>query len=145
MTANMFKHGGKCGGLIVMDASNRFYFSTPSFYLSPDGITLGTMEISENRESTEPRIKCQKCGESPNLLDEKSVTAQCMFCRRYKYVGDLWTAYPFSCICTSCKGILSGETETKNEELLEVMSYYLVPKNSVIFVPLLDLLRKPIK
>lgn len=145
MTKAMLRHGGTCRGTIALDITKQFYISTPSFSFSPEGISLGITEISERKDSGGASLVCLKCGTGIDLDNEKSIQAQCMFCRKYRTINSLWVSYPFHCVCDSCKNILSGEQETNDENLLEVMSYYLVPKGSMKFVVLSELLKKPIK
>ena len=144
MTTTVFKHV-KCGGVVVMDISQRFSFSTPSFSLTMDGISLGTMEISEKKDCTEPTLKCQKCGSFINPEEEKTVSSQCMFCRKHRPIASLWVSHPFYSVCESCKDILTGEKEAESEELVETMSFFLVPKDSIRFIPMSEIFKKPIK
>lgn len=144
MTTTMLKHW-KCGGVVVMDISNRFSLSTPSFSISVDGISLGTMEVGEMEGSQKSVLRCKKCSSFLEIDDGKSVTAQCMFCRRYRPIDTLFVSYPFYSVCESCRDILTGEKGTENADLLEIMSLYLVPKETIKFVSMLEIFKKPIK
>ncbi len=145
MTTNMLKHGNKCGGPLVVDISNKFLFSSPSMGISPEGLTIGPVEITENPVSGNPVIMCKKCNEVVDLNDEKSVQGYCQICHKVRPASQLFTSfYPFlSCICTKCIAVLEGKEESENAVVTNTLSYFLIPPGTVKFISLVEIFKKP--
>lgn len=141
--ATTLKHGAKCGGTLSPDVTHRFSFVSPGISATPDGVSLGVMEIKEIPGTSSLKFRCGKCQQSlAPEDDEKVIVTQCMFCRKNRPINSVWVSHPFYAVCETCKETLMGEREAESPEIAEIMSFYLVAKSSMKFVLLSDILKK---
>lgn len=144
MTTNLLQHSGKCRGTLMIDLTGRYTISSPSLNITVNGISPGAAEIRENPHCTRSALTCTKCGDTFNAENVDSISSTCCICGKVKPASEIWVAHILTNICTSCKDAFEGTSEPKNADIQETLSYFLIPKGSISFVLLSDILKKSI-
>jgi hypothetical protein len=131
-----------CNGIISIDIAGGFTLRTHSIILTPSEVRLGVLELNVNSQEKEPQLVCVKCEQKFDLEgDLDNVVAMCLVCSKYKSVNELYTSFSFPCICEGCKKEISGESKGKKNKLADIFD---VSTSSIKFIPIVEVLRKPI-
>lgn len=141
-----FKHAD-CGGELILDVAAMFSFRTPSLSISPEGITVGVLELESRRtKNALPTFCCAKCSENIALKDFKEIETMCLVCRGYKSVGISYISRELSCICSDCKKALENPRSAGiSESVKRVLTYINTPTRGFSFVKFTDVLEMKLK
>jgi len=134
-----FKHKS-CGGVISVDVASGFTLRTHSILLTPSEIRLGVLQLDINSEGGNPAFFCETCHEKFDMESGlEKITSMCLVCSKQKPIEELFTSFPFPCICEGCKKELSGESKAKKSKLIECFN---LSTAGIVFTPLSDVLKK---
>lgn len=112
-----------CGGKIFLDFSDVFVVRTRSVGLSPRGISIGVLEISDNVSNGSLKLSCGKCNTCVKMDDVENIIMQCPYCRKKKSISEIICANQFPVICTDCQKVFTGKSEP-TKSMQEIASYF---------------------
>lgn len=143
MTKTFLKHRGRCGGGVVLDISRGFIISSPSMAISPDGITAGVLEINVRKSPGEGvEFLCSKCA---HIVDPSDICCQCLVCKEYRPVSEMHVSLQILFACESCRSSMEGTNKNISDEMAKTISYLKAPRDVLQFVPMLEVLAKPLR
>ncbi len=130
MSFSILKHGNKCGGTLIADATHLFSIRTPSISYGPGGITLGVVEITLDDAPTKGMgFICEKCG-TKVLEDFSNVVVRCLACETMKKINEMYTSSQIPAICEECVTVLTVGYEGAIPPSLRYVSNWMsIPKN----------------
>lgn len=134
----------KCGGIVVVDVAGGFTLRTHSIMVTPTEVRLGVLELTAKPRGGETSYVCTKCEEQfdPNKDGLDNVTAMCLCCSKQKPVTELFMSFHFPAICSTCKDEI---TEGKGKKKSPMYDYIDLSKSSIQFVPVINVLKKPLR
>ena len=141
MTDTPLKHK-KCRGSLAINLTDRFSISSPGIGISPEGITIGVLEIKEKSPKKNSIVlHCLKCSKDMESSEIESVEYCCIFCREIVPAENVFFSHQMGGTCGNCLAVLRGEKKTDNPELMNLLSCFLLPKEGFEFVSLASILK----
>jgi hypothetical protein len=143
MTDTPLKHR-KCMGSLAVNLTNRFTISSPSIAISPEGMTIGVLEIKEKGSNAgNMSLICLKCSKDVDSQDTDSMVSRCVFCGEINPIENIFFSHQIGGTCGNCLKILRGEsTKNENPELVNLLSCFSLPKEGFDFVSLATIMKK---
>jgi hypothetical protein len=141
------KHKG-CNGVMAVDIADQFVLRTHSIRVTPVDVQLGVLELNiKPGRRNKPKLVCNKCERKYDMDgDLDGVVTMCLVCTKSKPVQDVFVAYQFPCICSSCIKDLTEENDGKKSKDREGLAQYLnVSMSDIKFVSYIEVLKKPIE
>lgn len=143
MAKTFLIHGGRCKGGIILDITRGFVISSPSISVSTRGLSIGVTEISTRKNyAGDVDYFCSKCC---HVVDVSDISCKCLVCTKDKAVAEMYISSRILFACESCKSAIEGNDNNLSEEMKKIISYLRAGRETLDFVPMTQVLSKPIK
>jgi hypothetical protein len=110
----------KCNSTMCLDFSGSFMLRSPSLSIYGGIVSVDVYELSKKKGKTSVQAHCPNCEENLNLEDE-NLGVKCMVCGEINGLNDTKSIVEFSCICTNCLSILSGESKIPSKNISQTI------------------------
>lgn len=133
----------KCKGVVSIDIAEGFSLRTHSLAISPSEVRLGVLELTVKTGKHSPKYVCSSCNHRFSFDDDlEGMVAMCLMCSKDKPVSEIYTSFPFPCICEDCKSTITGKPA--RGQTSELGKYFNLSLSSIEFTPFVNLLKKPL-
>lgn len=131
-----------CGGSVVLDLSDSMKFVSPSFTMSPDGISGLVVDVLQEQENTLPVWKCRSCLSVVRVPD---IMTSCLICGNQVSVESAFTSEKIACVCSGCRDVLlTRRPDQMSSELAQYVEVFGITP-STKFTSMESVIRKSIR